>query len=149
LLVRDGDITLTPDQRAAMTNAAGPAIYICVHAASQGSGVRLYTALTSGVGENRGPFFDWDTAQTSFLGRSQAAAASVAAELRNKRVPVRSLAAPLRPLNNIITAALAVEIAAEADDISQLTSSAYQQSVAGALAAGIADVRDKLQVGQK
>ena len=28
-------------------NAAAPAIYVCVHAASQGTGVRLYTALTA------------------------------------------------------------------------------------------------------
>jgi len=149
LLVRDGDITLTPDQRAAMTNTADPAIYICVHAASQGSGVRLYTALTSGAGQDQGPFVDWDTAQASFLGRSQAAAASVATELKNKQVPVRSLAAPLRPLNNIITAALAVEVSPAGNDVSQLTSSTYQQSIAGAVAAGIADVRDKLQGGQK
>ena len=47
LLVRDADTTLTPDRRATMTNAAAPAIYVCVHAASQGTGVRLYTALTA------------------------------------------------------------------------------------------------------
>jgi N-acetylmuramoyl-L-alanine amidase len=147
LLVRDGDLTLTSDQRAATVNATNPAIYICIHAASQGSGIRLYTALTSGGGGNRGPFLDWDTAQTSFLGKSQAAAAGVAAELRNKQVQVRSLAAPLRPLNNIITAAVAVEVAPAGTDVSQLTSSTYQQLIAGAVAAGIADVRDKLQGG--
>jgi len=149
LLVRDGDITLTPDQRAALTNAADGAIYICVHAASQGTGVRLYTALVSGIGENHGLFVDWNTAQTSFLGRSQAAAASVAAKLKNKQVPVRSLAAPLRPLSNIITAALVVELAPPGNDVSQLTSPAYQQSIAGTVAAGIVDVRDKLQDGPK
>src|SRR5579872_7479208 len=35
LLLRDGDSTLTLDQRASLTNSAHPAIYICIHAASQ------------------------------------------------------------------------------------------------------------------
>jgi len=45
LMLREGDTTMSLDQRANMTNAAHPAIYVCLHAASQGSGVRLYTAL--------------------------------------------------------------------------------------------------------
>ena len=47
LMLREGDTTMSLDQRANMTNAAHPAIYICLHAASQGSGVRLYTALAA------------------------------------------------------------------------------------------------------
>src|SRR5437773_415764 len=36
LVLRDGDATLSLDQRANLANAAHPAIYICIHAASQG-----------------------------------------------------------------------------------------------------------------
>src|SRR2546421_2527801 len=43
-LVRDSDVSLTVEQRAILTNAAHPAVYICLHATSEGSGVRLYTA---------------------------------------------------------------------------------------------------------
>ena len=46
LLLRDGDATLSLDQRASLTNSAHAAIYISLHAASQGSGVRVYTALS-------------------------------------------------------------------------------------------------------
>ncbi len=118
LLLRDGDINLTLDQRAGQTNSTHPAIYICVHAASLGTGIRLYTALIPAGGESRGPFISWDTAQTSFISASQATAASVAAELRSKQISVRTMAAPLRPLNNITTAAIALEIAPPGEKIS-------------------------------
>lgn len=148
LLVRDADTTLTPDQRATMTNSAAPLIYVCIHAASQGTGVRLYTVL-SGAGGNAGPFLGWDTAQAPFAALSDAAATSVAAALHSKQFSVRTLTAPLRPLNNITTAALAIEIAPPSDDISQLNSAAYQQPIAAAVAAGVADARDQLQAARK
>lgn len=149
LLLRDGDTTLTLDQRASLTNSAAPAIYICVHAASLGSGIRVYTGVTPAAGENRGPFLDWNAAQASFAGPSSIAALGVAAELRARQVPVRTLSAPLRPLNNITAAAIAIEVAVPATNLSQLSSLPYQQLVATAVAAGVADVRDKLQGSAK
>src|ERR1700674_1764495 len=148
LLLRDGDSTLSLDQRSSLTNSAHPAIYICVHAASQGNGVRVYTALVPIGTENRGPFLSWDAAQTSFQLLSRSAGTSLVTELQNKQIAARSLIAPLRPLNNITTAALALEVAPPSNDVSQLNSPAYQQSIAGAIAAGVADVRDKLEAGR-
>jgi N-acetylmuramoyl-L-alanine amidase len=148
LLLRDGDTTLSLDQRASLTNSAHPAIYISVHAASEGTGVRVYTSLVPGTAENRGPFLGWDTAQTSFQLGSRTFWTSMAKQLHDRQVAVRSLMAPLRPLNNITTAAVAIEVAPPSDDISQLTSVAYQQEVAAAIAAGAADVRDKLETGR-
>ena len=69
-------------------------------------------------------------------------------DLQNKQIPARSLIAALRPLNNITTTALAVEVAPPSDDVSQLTSPAYQQLIASAVAAGVAAFRDKLEAGQ-
>ena len=149
LLVRDADTTLTLDQRATMTNTAAPVIYVCVHAASQGSGVRLYTGLTASGGGNAGRFLDWDTAQSPFQSLSDAAATSVAAALHAKQISVRTLTAPLRPLNNITAAAMAIEIAPPAGNIAELNSVAYQQSIAAAVAAGVADARSKLQAVRK
>ena len=148
-LLRDSDATLTLDQRASVANSAEPAIYICVHASSQGSGVRLYTALLPAGVDTHAPFVDWNSAQGSFQGASQTAESGVAAELRNKGVQVRTGIAPLRPLNNITAAALAIEVAPPGNDISQLNSPAYQQTVASAAAAGLADVRGKLPPGGK
>ena len=144
LLLREGDTTMSLDQRANMTNAAHPAIYICLHAASQGSGVRLYTALLPAGAEGRGPFLDWNTAQSGFRAPSQAAETSLAAELGKRQIAVRSLLAPLRPLNNITTAAVAIEVAPPPGNFADLNSPNYQQAVAEAITAGIEAARDQL-----
>ena len=94
--------------------------------------------------EDDGPFRAWPTAQSSLIPLSQAVAASVAAMLKRIQVPVRTLTAPLRPLNNIVTAAIAVEVAPPASDISALNSPDYQQLIAGAVANGIAAIRSQL-----
>jgi N-acetylmuramoyl-L-alanine amidase len=148
LLLRDGDSTLSLDQRASLTNSAHPVIYICIHAASQGTGVRVYTGLVPAEAENRGPFLSWDAAQTAFQLLSRTAGTAAVAELQSKQITARALIAPLRPLNNIIAAAIAIEVASPSDDISQLNSPAYQQLVTGAVATGVVDVRDKLEASQ-
>lgn len=149
MLLRDSDQSLTSDQRAAMSNASGAAIYIAVHAASNGNGVRLYTALMPVGGESHSIFLDWNTAQNAYQTVSQIAQAALVAELKNKQIPVRSLSAPLRPLNNITLAAVAIEVSPTTGDASQLTSTEYQQLIAGTIAAGIVNIRDKIQVGQR
>ena len=149
-LVRDGDVTLTAEQRASTANAADAAVYICIHASSEGRGVRLYTSLLPPAGgENRGPLLDWGTAQAAFRQVSEAAADGVAVELKGKQISTRTLAAALRPMNNLATAAFAVEVAPSGNDVSQLSSSVYQQTIAAAVASGIADVRDRLKVEPK
>jgi len=148
LLLRDGDNTLSLDQRAAMANAVHPAIYLCLHATSEGNGARLYTDLLPAGGESKGPFLDWNSAQSGFLSVSQAAAASVAAELRSKQVTTRVLSAPLRPLNNLTAAALAVEVAPPESGVAELNSSEYQQQISSAVAAGLNDLRSKMEAGR-
>jgi N-acetylmuramoyl-L-alanine amidase len=148
LLVRDGDFSLTLDQRANLTNSTHPAIYICLHATSQGSGVHLYTAMVPSVGQGRGPFLDWDTAQSAFLGSSQAVEANLWAEFGRRQVSVRALAAPLRPLNNVIVPAVAVEVAPSPDGVPSLLQPGYQQLIASSIATGVAATRDKLEAGR-
>jgi len=149
LLLRNGDTTLTTDQRATMANAAGAAIYIAVHAASQGNGVRLYGALVPAGGENQAPFLDWDTAQRTVVWTSQMAENSVATELRSRQLPTRILTAPLRPLNNITFAAIAIEVAAPTSSIEQLSLPSYQQLIAIAVTDGLAGVREQLEAGRR
>jgi N-acetylmuramoyl-L-alanine amidase len=145
LVLRDSDANLSLDERAFFANTTHAAVYVSLHAASNGHGVRLYTALLPyGGEEDRGPFRSWTNAQQSSIPLSQAAAASVAAELRKQQVAVRTLTAPLRPLNNIVTAAIAVEVAPPASNLAQLTSPDYQQLIAGAVANGIAAIRTQL-----
>lgn len=145
LVVRDSDATLSLDDRAFFANTTHAAVYVALHAASNGHGVRVYTAmLPYSSQDDLGPFRSWKTAQQSSIPLSQAAAASVAAELRKQQVAVRTLTAPLRPLNNVVTAAIAVEVAPPAADLSQLTSPDYQQLIASAVANGIAAMRNQL-----
>ncbi len=145
LVLRDSDASLSLDERAFFANTTHAAVYVALHAASNGHGVRVYTALLPYNNEDdRGPFRSWATAQQASTLLSQAAAASVATELKKQQVAVRTLTAPLRPLNNIVTAAIAVEVAPSAADLSQLTSPDYQQLVTSAVANGIAAIRAQL-----
>jgi len=148
LVLRDSDANLSLDQRAIFANADHAAIYIALHAASSGHGVHVYTALLPDGDEDRGPFRSWSTAQHAWLPISQTAATAVAAELQRRQVPVRSLAAPLRPLNNVTGAAIAVEIAPQGSDSSQLTAPDYQQLITSAVATAIAATRDQLGAAQ-
>jgi len=148
LVLRDSDANLSFDQRAIFTNTAHPVVYIALHAASDGRGVRLYTALIPAGGENNGPFISWDTAQTRFLPTSQLAAQGVASELAKRQVQVRTLAAPVRPLNNLVSAAIAVEVAPPGTDVIDLMLPAYQQNVVSAVSDGLSAVRDRLGVQQ-
>ena len=148
-LIRDSDSTIQLEQRANQSNTANASIYICLHAASDGNGVRLYTALlpapSSAPGESKKLFLDWNSAQSQFLQLSRAVEASVAAELSNKHVQTRSLTASLRPLNNITTAALAIELGPGDGGVSDLNSAQYQQQIAGYIAGGVLAVREQLE----
>ncbi len=139
---RDADVSL--DQRAAMTNAAHASLYVCIHVTSQGSGVNLYTALLPVGSVSRGAFLDWNTAQAPSLTRSQAAMAILASSFDTSKIHVRTLQAPLRPLNNITTAAVAIEISPPPGETAALDSPEYQRVVAFTIATGIAEVRDKM-----
>jgi N-acetylmuramoyl-L-alanine amidase len=144
LILRDSDATLSLDQRAALANSTHAAIYIALHAASSGHGVRVYTALLPYGEDDHGPFRSWTTSQHSFLALSQTVSTEVSAELQKRQIPVRTLAAPLRPLNNVTAAALAVEVAPQGSDSAQLTAPDYQQLVMSAVATAVASARGQL-----
>jgi len=144
LVLRDSDANLSVDQRAVFANADHAAIYIAVHASSSGHGVRVYTALLPYGEDDRGPFRSWTTAQRPALPLSQSTATAVVAELQKRQLPVRTLSAALRPLNNITGTAIAIEVAPQGSDLTQLTAPDYDQLVSGAVATAIASVRDQL-----
>jgi N-acetylmuramoyl-L-alanine amidase len=144
LVLRDSDANLSVDQRAVFANADHAAIYIAVHATSSGHGVRVYTSLLPYGEDDRGPFRSWTTAQHPTLPLSQSTASAIATELQKRQLSVRTLSAALRPLNNLTGPALAIEVAPQGSDLSQLTAPDYQQLVAGAVATAIAAVRDQL-----
>ncbi len=143
-LLRTADVTLAIEQRAIISNALRPALYLSIHAANTGKGVHVFTSLLPEAMVSPGGFLPWDTAQASFLDLSGVVAGSVAAELENRKLPNSTLAAPLRPMNNIAAPAIAVELAPDEDGVNSLANAAYQDQVAQSIAAGIAAVRSKL-----
>jgi N-acetylmuramoyl-L-alanine amidase len=148
LLLRDGDTALTLDQRAAFANHSRPAIYICVHASSEGGGVRVYSALIPSGGINSGVFVDWNTAQTDSLPISRAFVTALGSELQKKRLSVRMLVAPLRPLNNITRPAIAIELGPPGTGIADLNSPGYHELVASSVTLAILSMRSQLESGR-
>jgi N-acetylmuramoyl-L-alanine amidase len=144
-VIRDGDATLTTEQRAAMVNSARPGLYICMHASSLGSGLRIYAAMIPAGGDNRGPFMNWRTAQATAQTRSLWIQQQITTAIRSTGFPARSLPAALRPLNNIVVPAIAVEVAPTNGNVLQLASTDYQQMVCASLANAIATVAPSLR----
>jgi N-acetylmuramoyl-L-alanine amidase len=147
-LLRDGDSSSTLDQRAAAANVARAGIYISLHAVSQGSGARVYTALLPVEGTSKGAFHAWNAAQAQALPVSRIVSAAIVAEMQKREFPVRGSSASLRPLNNVFMPAVAVELAPGTDGIADLTSANYQQRAASAIADAVVSVRDRLGVQQ-
>ncbi len=148
LLLRDNDNTLSTDQRAGTANAARAAVYISLHAASQGRGALVYTALLPVEDPSNGTFRAWSSAQTPALPMSKAVAAAIVAEMQKKQFSVHASPASLRPLNNMLMPAVAVELAPGSNGISDLTSANYEQLAATAIAEALVAVRDRLGVAQ-
>ena len=144
-LVREGDLTLTADQRAGMANAADPALYIALHASSLGKGMRVFTALVPGSGDDKGPFLDWDRAHSATLARSKALQAQLVAAVQKTRFPTQASSASVRPLNNLRSPALAVEISPTTGDVAQVSAQGYQQMICAALANALASLAPSLR----
>ena len=144
-LVREGDLTLTADQRAGMANAGDPALYIALHASSLGKGMRVFTALVPGSGDDKGPFLDWDRAQSATLARSKALQAQLVAAVQKTRFPTQASSASVRPLNNLRSPALAVEISPTTGDVAQVSAQGYQQMICAALANALASLAPSLR----
>ena len=144
VLLRSGDSTLALDDRAIAANSSHPAVYVCVHAANLGNGARIFTALMSPAGATTHSFLPWPQAQAPYLDLSSQVAGSISAELSNRQIAVTALPAPLRPMRNIAAPAIAIELAPPDDEVANITNVAYQESVATAIANGIAAMKPKL-----
>ncbi|HEX8818231.1 MAG TPA: N-acetylmuramoyl-L-alanine amidase [Terriglobales bacterium] len=147
ILVRDGDISLSLDQRANIANTVHATVYLCIHASTQGTGVRVFSSAIPRTAADRGPFIDWDAAQASLLLSSQRTVTKLSDALEPLKIPIRTAPAPLRPLNNIRITAVAVEVASP-DSNAGPESPSYQESVTKMLAAGLAAVHDELEAAK-
>ncbi|HKR96246.1 MAG TPA: N-acetylmuramoyl-L-alanine amidase [Candidatus Angelobacter sp.] len=144
-MLRDSDVDVPMERRAEITNEQRAGIYIALHAGLPGHGVRVYTSvLTDPQQVAAGRFLPWESAQSAALDRSKAVGQAVTSELRKKGMTVAALGLPIRPLNNIIVPAIAVELAPEGDDLQSLESSKRNAGIVAAIAMGIAQVRGQI-----
>jgi len=145
LMLRDGDTFIPLDQRAAAANSARPAIYVNIHSTGQGTGIRMYSAMLPSAEENKGPFIDWNTAQAASLALSQQFASGAAVELQKRNIPARILAAPLRPLNNVVVPSLTIDLGPPSSNVADVNSPTYQQPIAAILAEFLASQKARLE----
>jgi N-acetylmuramoyl-L-alanine amidase len=146
---RDAEIpdTLTTDQRAEIANHAHAVACIVLHATATGSGVHVYTStLQPSDSENTAdgdtPFapIPWEMAQAGFKRQSLQLASDLISALATTNLPRGSGSAPVRPLDNLMCPAIAVEIAPLAvpgTDPRPITDAEYQQRVVDALVAAL------------
>ena len=143
-LLRDGDVRLSLDQRAAMANAMHPLLYVVIHAGGPGAGVRVYITLLNGGG-GYGSFVPWEWAQASFADRSRLIAGSMLQELKKIQVPAVQLSVPVRPLNNVAAPAVAIEVSSPEPAMEGIRNASYQEQVAQAMATAILNSRGDLK----
>ncbi len=148
VLTRIADNLLTWDQRAVSANTSHSTLYVAIHSSTSGHGIRVYTSMVPPpqAGQTTRSFLPWESAQSPYLAQSSIAASTIAAECGYKGLPVRSSAAPVRPLNSVTIAAVAIEVAPLGSSADELGNPEFQQKVAAALASGIASLRGKLEV---
>ncbi|HTR24058.1 MAG TPA: N-acetylmuramoyl-L-alanine amidase [Terriglobales bacterium] len=143
---REGDSSVPLDQRAGSANTGQAVAFITLHATSQGNGARVYTALLPREGESKGLFRAWNGAQEQALAVSAMVATAIVNELQVRKMAGRASPASLRPLNNVLMPAVAVELAPGPNGATDLGSATYQQQVASAIADGVVSVRGRLGV---
>ncbi len=142
VLLRDGDNTISLEQRAWSANGAGAGVYIAIHATAVGAGVRVYT---SDVAPDRHAFLPFDRVQAARVERSSLLAGGIVAELLKRQIGAASLPAPVRPLNNVATAAVALEVAPPQTDAQRSAAAGYQQSICSAIGAALTSLRARLE----
>lgn len=145
ILLRDGDVAIAADQRAAIANADRAAVYIALHAGAPGPRVRVYTAMLPPAGFRPGTFLPWQTAQAAYLDRSGTLARDIVGELNKHQIDAAWLPGPVRPLNNIAAVAVALEISPADEEAEAMADPKYQQSVAAAVAGAVAAARAGLE----
>jgi N-acetylmuramoyl-L-alanine amidase len=143
-LLRDSDVNLSLERRAEATNHERPNIYIALHAGPPGRGIRVYApALANEQLPAVGRFVPWESAQAQSRDRSNAAAVAVTAELRKTGLLVASFTTSLRPLNNLVTPAIAVEWAPGPEDLRSQQIQRFESTLASVIASGIAQTRSQ------
>jgi N-acetylmuramoyl-L-alanine amidase len=140
----DPTVPFTTDQRAEIGNHAHPTACLILHATASGTGVHVVTsALTPDGFEDPHATIPWNTAQSASVPQSLSLANEIGLALQQAKLPVILSRASLRPLDNLICPAVAIEIAPLNPAATPVTETAYQQNINRAIAAGLTSWRSK------
>jgi len=91
-LLRDADTNSTLDQRAAAANVAHAAVYICLHAVSQGSGARS-TPRCFPSKAKQWNLSSLECGAVASFSTSRVVSAAIVAEMQNRNFPVHASSA--------------------------------------------------------
>jgi N-acetylmuramoyl-L-alanine amidase len=135
---RDADPTVpfTTDQRAEIANQRHPAACLILHATDSGSGVHIITsALTPTQPDDPHAPIPWNTAQAATIPQSLTLANEIGLALQRAKLPVILSRASIRPVDNLLCPAIAIEIAplGTGDDQTDITDTTYQQNIVKAV----------------
>jgi N-acetylmuramoyl-L-alanine amidase len=143
----DGPDPLPTDQRAEIANRAHAVACIVLHATSIGSGLHVYTSTlpssTSTQNTDSETSFvpvPWDMAQAASVDQSQRLASHLKAALSGENLPVVAGRAAVKPLDNLMCPAVAIELAplsVAGVGATPVTDANYQQSVATTVTAAL------------
>jgi N-acetylmuramoyl-L-alanine amidase len=154
---RDADASgpLTPDQRAEIANRIHAVAYIVLHATATGSGVHIYTStLQPPPNPDEDAYASayvpvpWETAQSASVVQSQRLATYLTAAFTAGNLPALSGHAAVRPLDNLMCPAVAIELAPLLNPGQGPTSPSdanYQQRVVAALTSALQTWRDQAE----
>jgi N-acetylmuramoyl-L-alanine amidase len=148
ITTRDADVPdgLTGDQRAEIANRTHAVACIVLHATATGSGVHVYTSplppSDSAPDGSDTPYaaIPWERAQAESKRQSLQLASDIVSALATTNLPRAAASAPVRPLDNLMCPAVAIEIAPLAvagTDTRPVTDAEYQQRVVDALTAAL------------
>jgi N-acetylmuramoyl-L-alanine amidase len=137
----DPAVPFTTDQRAEIGNRAHPTACLILHATASGTGIHVVTsALEPNDFDDPHATIPWNTAQSASISQSLSLANEIGLALERAKLPVILSRASLRPLDNLTCPAVAVEIAPLNPGVSEatpVTSAAYQQNIAKAIASAL------------
>ncbi len=152
LSTRDADpaVPFPTDQRAEIANHLRPTACLILHATASGSGVHIITStLAAPVDEYAAAphaAIPWNTAQSASIPQSLALANDLGIALLHAKLPFTLSRASVRPLDNLLCPAVAVEIAPLTNrdsDPTPVTDATYQQHIAEAISAALTSWRNQ------
>jgi N-acetylmuramoyl-L-alanine amidase len=143
VLTRDGDQSVTMDQRAAIANRANAQACISLHVAETGAGVHLFASNLTPAQPGR--FMAWKTAQAGWVTRSLALTGALNSALLHGGAAVTLARVPLPGVDSMMCPAVAIELAPERNPDKTMTAEPdnadYQARIAGILATALLEWR--------